>query len=142
MYINEMMMPREEEKQPSQQQPICPCVGAVDFCYDCQMQKFGETLLSAIKEHFPSNHSDIKPESLNEEDAKDPYARIELMMYQAQQKDEMIQGLMREVASLREERTKLMGEITNHLTENVKLKKSLALMQNNRCFNNSEKIPF
>lgn len=130
MYINEMMMPRMEEKQPSQHQPIGPCPDPVDMCYDCQMQQFGETLLKAIKAHFPSENNDIKPESINEDDSKDPYARIELMMYQARHKDEMIQGLMKEVALLRQENSKLMCQINERISESGNLKRDLAILHN------------
>lgn len=135
MYINEMMMPQTEEKQPSQG-------GYIDMCYDCQMQQFGETLLKAVKSHFPSENNDIKTESLNDGDSKDPYARIELMMNQAKQKDKMIQDLMNEVAQLRQQNLGLNEELIRTRAEFVSVKKTLDLMTNNRCFNNKSEGPF
>lgn len=129
MYINEMMMPMGMEKQPCPQEVVDPDE-ATEMCYDCRMQNLGLTLLKAIKSHFPSEHTDVKPESIKDGETAEPYELIELMMYQAQQRDKMNRDLMEEVASLREEKTRLMAEVNHGLNLIVNFKRDLALLHN------------
>lgn len=140
MYINEMMMPRMEEKQPSQHQPIGPCPDPADMCYDCQMQEFGMTLLKAINAHFPSENNNIKPEPLNDSQTQDPYALIELMMLQAKNRDKLNKGLMEEVSHLRQQNLGLNEELIRTRAEIVAAKKEFTeMMASNRFFNLQEK---
>lgn len=145
MYINEMALPGLIRKQPcceEKKEEVVDPEQYGDMCYDCVMQNFGLTLLQAIKSHFPSHHSNIKPESLKDGETQDPYALIELMMYQAQERDKMNRDLMEEVASLRQEKNKLMCEVNEKINEIVNLKKSVDLIKNNKLCNRDSRMPF
>lgn len=138
MYINEMMCPTMHIKKSSEEEVVDP-PEENSVCHECQMHELGITLLRSIK----ANYSGI-PQAISTERPKDikPEELIEVMTLQAKQRDDLNRGLMEEIATLSQQNTKMMAEITNHLTEIVNLKKNIVLMKNNRCFNNLEELPF
>lgn len=108
-------------------------------CYDCKMRDLGITLLRSLKENYggtPKHISTEAPKDIKTEEL------IELLMLQAQNRDELNRGLMEEIATLRQKNSKMMADITNHLSEIVYLKKSLDWIKNTRCFNHTERMPF